>query len=63
MSGSSKYEVGKYTKGFEAGLAAGKAFERQQLADELRHHGRSLVFANDKALLNNIIKLVEGDTE
>lgn len=55
--------MGEYTKGFEAGLAAGKAFERQQLADELRHHGRSLVFGDDKALLNNIIKLIEGDDE
>ena len=56
-------DVGEYTKGFEAGLAAGKAFERQQLVDELRHHGRALVFGNDKALLNNIIKLIEGETE
>jgi hypothetical protein len=55
--------MGEYTKGFEAGLAAGKAFERKQLADELRHYGRALVFGNDKALLNNIIKLIEGENE
>lgn len=55
--------MAEYTEGFEAGLAAGKAFERKQLANELRDHGRALVFGDDKALLNNIIKLIEGDTK
>ena len=43
--------------------AIGAKRERERIIDELQHHGRSLVFGNDIALLNNIIKLIEGDTE
>ena len=35
--------------------------ERERIVALLQKHGRSLVFGDDKTLLANVIRLIEGD--
>ena len=42
-------------------LRRGAGVERERIVALLVKHGRSLTFGDDKTLLSNVIKLIEGD--